>query len=57
MNYDGKIEEEKKIVESILKGIENNEFKMYLQFIIDSKTKKVCRQRHFQDGIILRKVL
>ena len=27
--------------ESILAGIENNEFKMYLQFIVDNKTKKV----------------
>ncbi len=36
-----KIQEEKKITESILKGFENNEFKMYLQFIVDSKTKKI----------------
>lgn len=30
-----------KIIESILNGLENNEFKMYLQFIVDSKTKKI----------------
>ena len=36
-----KIQEEKKITESILKGFENNEFKMYLQFIVDNKTKKI----------------
>ncbi len=33
--------EEKEITESILKGFENNEFKMYLQFIVDNKTKKI----------------
>lgn len=27
--------------ETILKGIKNNEFKMYLQFIVDNKTKKI----------------
>ena len=27
--------------ENILKGIENNEFKMYLQFIVDTKTKRI----------------
>ena len=32
---------ESKITESIVKGLENNEFKMYLQFIVDSKTKKI----------------
>ena len=31
--------EEKIITESILKGFDNNEFKMYLQFIVDNKTK------------------
>ncbi len=35
------IQEEKKITESILKGLEKNEFKMYLQFIVDNKTKKI----------------
>ncbi len=35
------IQEEKKITESILKGFENNEFKMYLQFVVDNKTKKI----------------
>lgn len=32
---------ESKITENILYGLENNEFKMYLQFIVDSKTKKI----------------
>lgn len=36
-----KIQEEKKITESILAGFENNEFKMYLQFIVDNKTKNI----------------
>lgn len=35
------VQEEKKITESILKGFEKNEFKMYLQFVVDSKTKKI----------------
>lgn len=33
--------EEKNLTESILRGLENNEFKMYLQFIVDNKTKKI----------------
>lgn len=33
--------EEKKTTESIIEGIENNEFKMYLQFVVDNKTKKI----------------
>lgn len=36
-----KIQEEKKITESILKGFENNEFKIYLQYIVDNKTKRI----------------
>jgi len=36
-----RVQEEKKITESILKGFENNEFKMYLQFIVDTKTKEI----------------
>lgn len=32
---------EKKITDDILNGLENNEFKMYLQFIVDSKTQKI----------------
>lgn len=36
-----RIQEEKKIAESILYGFENNEFKMYLQFVVDNKTKKI----------------
>ena len=35
------VQEEKKITESILEGFDNNEFKMYLQFIVDNKTKKI----------------
>ncbi len=35
------IQEEKKITESILHGLEKTEFKMYLQFIVDNKTKKI----------------
>lgn len=31
----------KVIAESILNGLENNEFKMYLQFIVDNKTKEI----------------
>ena len=31
----------KQTTESILKGLENNEFKMYLQFIVDNKTKEI----------------
>ncbi len=37
-----KIQEEKRVTESILKGLEKNEFKMYLQFIVDNKTKKIA---------------
>lgn len=33
--------EEMKTTENILKGIENNEFKMYLQFIVDNKVKRI----------------
>ncbi|MBR4890776.1 MAG: EAL domain-containing protein [Clostridia bacterium] len=33
--------EDKNLTERILKGLENNEFKMYLQFIVDNKTKKI----------------
>lgn len=32
---------EKEITESILSGLKNNEFKMYLQFIVDNKTKQI----------------
>ncbi len=34
--------EEKQVLESIIKGFENNEFKMYLQFSVDNATKKVA---------------
>ncbi len=33
--------EVEKHLESILKGIENKEFKMYLQFVVDNKDKKI----------------
>ena len=36
-----KVQEEKRLVESIERGFENKEFKMYLQFIVDNKTKKI----------------
>ena len=36
-----RVQEEKKITESILKGFDDNEFKMYLQFIVDNKTKEI----------------
>ncbi len=32
---------DKQITENILSGLENNEFNMYLQFIVDSQTKKI----------------
>ncbi len=35
------IQEEKKITESILRGFEKNEFKMYLQFIVDNRSKRI----------------
>lgn len=34
-------EDENKTIEEILNGIKNNEFKMYLQFVVDNKTKKI----------------
>ncbi len=34
------IKEEKELTERILNGFEHNEFKMYLQFIVDNKTRK-----------------
>ena len=33
--------EEKEFTESILKGFEENEFKLYLQFIVDNSTKEI----------------
>lgn len=32
---------EKEMTKNILNGLENNEFKLYLQFIVDNKTKKI----------------
>ena len=34
--------EDEALVEKIEKGFKNNEFKMYLQFVVDSKTKKIA---------------
>jgi len=56
--YGGVQTEEKKMIENILKGIDNNEFKMYLQFVVDNKTKKIIsaealsRWDNPQEGII-----
>ena len=36
-----RVQEEKKITESIIKGLERKEFKIYLQFIVDNKTKQI----------------
>ena len=50
---------EKIITENILKGLENNEFKMYLQFIVDSRTKSIVsaeslsRWENPQRGVIV----
>ena len=35
------LQQEKETTQSILNAIENNEFKMYLQFIVDNKTKEI----------------
>lgn len=49
---------ESKITESVLNGLNNNEFKMHLQFIVDCKTKKIVsaealsRWENPQKGII-----
>ena len=46
------------MTERILSGLKNNEFKMYLQFIVDSKTKKIVsaealsRWYSSQDGLV-----
>ena len=51
-------DEEKEITKCLLNGIENNEFEMYLQFIVDNKTKKIVsaealsRWANPQKGII-----
>ena len=45
-------------MENILNGLKNNEFKMYLQFIVDNKTKKIVlaealsRWEHPVNGIV-----
>lgn len=36
------VQEEKKLFENIVNGFENKEFKMYLQFIVDNKTKRIA---------------
>ena len=35
------IQEERQISERILRGLKNDEFKLYLQFIVDNQTKKI----------------
>ena len=35
------LHQEKETADSILSGLKNNEFKMYLQFIVDNKTKQI----------------
>lgn len=35
------VQEEKKITESIIRGLERNEFRIYLQFIVDNKSKQI----------------
>ena len=35
--------------QSIVNGLKNNEFKIYLQFIVDNKTKKICRYYTFKN--------
>ena len=37
------IMENEKLTESIVGGLENNEFKMYLQFIVDKNSKNWIR--------------
>ena len=37
---------EKKLLKKIKNGFENQEFKMYLQFIVDSKTPKIVSLAH-----------
>ncbi|MBR5507741.1 MAG: GGDEF domain-containing protein [Clostridia bacterium] len=36
-----KIREEKRFADSILKGLDNNEFRMYLQFVVGNKNKNI----------------
>lgn len=54
-----KTQDYNEISSKISKGIDNNEFKMYLQFIVDNKTKKIVssealsRWHSPDDGIIL----
>lgn len=44
---------EKKLLKKIKNGFKNNEFKMYIQFIVDNKLKKIVSAKPFQDGKIL----
>ena len=45
--------------EQVISGLENREFKMYLQFIVDANTKKVasaealCRWEHSEYGLLM----
>lgn len=52
------VKEEKEIIDSIINGIENSEFKLHLQFIVDNKSKNIIsaeglsRWVHPQKGIL-----
>ena len=53
-----RIQEEKKITEDIVRGMDEGEFKLYLQFIVDAETKKIVsaealsRWEHKEKGLI-----
>jgi len=50
--------EEKNMIENIISGFENREFKLYMQFIVDKKTKKIrsaealSRWHNPRDGVV-----
>ena len=35
------VQEETKVTETIINGLNSDEFKLYIQFVVDSKTKKI----------------
>ena len=51
--------EERKLIDSFQTGIDNNEFKLYLQFVVENKTKKIVsaealsRWENPREGLIL----
>lgn len=59
MSSMNKLQAEKKMTDSIAKGLQKNEFKMYLQFSVDNKTKEIVsaealsRWEHPENGLIL----